>query len=367
MPLDLKAHLKALCQAHGPSAYEGEVRALLREAWAPYTDEMQVNPMGSLMALKRGEGPETRRRLMVTAHMDEIAMMVSRIQDGYLQARSMSGVDARILQAKPVLVHGRELLRGVFAAVPPHISRHRGDKGKNHYPALEEQWIDLGLPAEEVAAKVQVGDVITLDEPAVDLKGDLITAKALDNRASLAALTYTLELLQKRRHDWDIYFVATTQEEKTQVGARTATYALNPDLAIVLDVAFAKQPGVNGDSDLAPGKGFTIGLGPNFRPQLAKRLTETAKALELPHGQEVLAGVSGTEAWPMQIMGRGLPVALMSLPIRNMHTGAETMNLLDIKRAGRLLAEFISQLDGQTLDDLAWDLTATTKKDEDED
>lgn len=350
--MDLKEHLKALTELHSPSGHEEAVRTYLREVWRDLTDELQVSPLGNLIGLKRGKN-KNARRIMLCAHMDEIAMMVSEIRDGYLRLTNVNGSDARIMQAQSVIVHGTRPLTGIFAAVPPHISGTTGD-GHKTYPKLDEQWVDLGLPADEVAQLVQIGDLVTMDAPFMELKNGFVAGKAIDDRASVAAVTHCLELLKTHGHEWDVYAVASVQEETGYQGAITAAHAINPDLAIALDVTFAKQPGVNDDYTLELGKGITLGVGPNFHQKFVDEFMEVARQIELPLFYEPLPGKSGTDAWAIQVSQQGIPTILISIPIRNMHTPVETVSLKDIKRAGRMMAEFISLLNDEFLDKLRW-------------
>jgi endoglucanase len=351
--MDLKEHLRTLTQLTGPSGHETAVRNYLREQWTGLVDEFQVDGLGSLIGIKRGSGPEPRKRIMLSAHMDEIGLLVAEIKHGYLRLANIWGIDFRIMLAKPVLVHTRtRVLKGVVAAVPPHISRNQA--GKNNYTPEAEQWVDLGLPVEEVERLVRVGDPVTMDASAIELMGDRMAAKAMDDRAAVAAVTACLDYLKSRKHLWDVYAVASVQEEVGLRGAATAAYHTKPDLAIAIDVTFAQQPGVNGDEYAKLGDGPAIGLGPNFHDGLYKRLQETAKKLEMSLFVEPLTGDSGTDAWAIQVSREGVPTALLGIPLRNMHTPVETLSLKDVDRTGRLMAEFIGELTEDTLEQIAW-------------
>ncbi len=352
--MDLKAHLTRLCEAHGPSGYEGPVRDMLREDWADLTDELSTDPLGSLVGLKRGcaEG-EPRRRIMLAAHMDEIGMLVREINGAFIRVRTLSGIDGRVMLAQPVMVHGKESLPGIVAAAPPHIlpSNQRG-----LYPTVDDLIIDLGLDAEQVAATISVGDPVTVDVPLLELAGERYAGKAMDDRACVAAVTVCLDELQRRDHLWDVYAVATVQEEVGLRGARVSAFNVNPDVAIALDVTFAKQPGVgDGDDAHKLGSGPAISLGPNFHPKLYDQLREAAKRIELVVNVDPLPGRSGTDAWEIQVARSGIPTALINVPLRNMHSPVEMVDLGDIKRAGRLLAEFIAGLDADFLTTIAWE------------
>ncbi|MBI5927978.1 MAG: M20/M25/M40 family metallo-hydrolase [Chloroflexi bacterium] len=351
--MDLKEHLKTLTELTGPQGHEEAVRHYLREQWAEYVDDFEVDGFGSLISIKRGSGPEPRKRIMLCAHMDEIGMLVANIKNGYLRLSDIWGIDNRILLGKLVLIHTRSgILKGLVASVPPHISNSKG--GADAYPDWEELWVDLGLPAEEVAQKVRIGDIVTMDAPAIDLMGDKVAGKAMDDRACVAAVTACLGYLKSRKHDWDVYAVASTQEETGLFGAATAAYKVQPDLAIALDVAFAQQPGVNGDEYPKHGSAPVIAIGPNLHEGLNKGLQDTAKKLEMSLFTETYTGNTGTDAWSIQVSRAGIPTALLGVPIRNMHTPVETVLLKDIDRTGRLMADFIAGLTDEFLDKITW-------------
>lgn len=349
MSRNLEALITELSELGGPAGHEAPVRDAVRAHWEPLVDECQTAPLGSLIGIKRGSGPEPRPRVMIAAHMDEIGLIAAEIRDGFIRTAPLGGIDYRVLLLQPVTVHGRQPLPGVFGAAPPHMARSRKE-----YPDSSDLWIDTGLPADEVAALVRVGDIITFDAPAVALKGRRVAGKSLDNRASVAAVTLALDALQARQHSWDVYAVATTQEEVGAGGAITAAYHIQPDVCIAIDTTFGEQPGASSDETFKLGDGPTLGLGPNFHSRLLEIAKETADALELPYQIEVLPGNSGTDAWPIQISREGVPCVLISIPIRNMHTPSEIVDLRDIERAGRLMAELIGQMTPDFLDRLAW-------------
>jgi tetrahedral aminopeptidase len=269
---DLKTHLITLCETHAPSGHEGPARDAIRAAWTGLVDDFETDGLGSLVALKRGTGPEPRRRVMVCAHLDEIGLVVAEVREGFIRTATLGGIDYRVLLQQPVLVHGRRTLRGLFGAAPPHMSRSR-----RKYPDADELWIDVGLPPDEVAELVRIGDPITFDAPVLALKGERLAGKSMDNRASVAAVTMTLHELADRVHTWDVVAVATVQEERGRAGASAAAYHAWPDIAVVLDATFATQSGAKDDEAFPLGGGPTIGRGPNFQPQLVRVLRRVAR------------------------------------------------------------------------------------------
>ncbi len=349
---DLKQHLKTLVEAHAPSGYEAPVREIIREAWRDLVDETEQDGLGSLVGIKRATDPlDPPRRIMLAAHMDEIGMMVRDVVDGFIYVHRISGVDNRVMLAQTVLVHGRRPLPGIVATIPPHLTR---GSQRSKYPSFDELVIDVGLPAEEVASLVRIGDLITVDVPMIDLQGGRVAAKAMDDRACVAAVTACLHHLKGMRHRWDVYATATAQEETGLYGARTAAYHIRPDVAIALDVTFAAQPGVDGDSASEIGGGPGIGIGPNFHPGLNKKIKEVAERNEIRLQDDIIPGGSGTDAWAIQVALEGVPTALLEVPIRNMHSPVETLDLKDIERTGRVMALFIAGLDADFMTAIDW-------------
>jgi len=350
---DLKSHLKALVETHAPSGHEGPIRDVIRKAWSEMVDSLEQDKLGSLIGVKRATQPlEPPRKIMLAAHMDEIGMMVRDIVDGFIYVHRISGVDNRVMMAQPVMVHGKWALPGLVASAPPHLLPKAA---REKYPEFDELVIDVGLPAREVEELVRIGDLITPDAPMVELLGKRVAGKAMDDRACVAAVTVCLNELQGMSHQWDVYAAATVQEETGLYGARTAAYHIRPDVAIALDVTFAPQPGVNGDETYEMGGGPAIGLGPNFHPGLLDKIKETAQYHEIKLQDEIVPGASGTDAWAIQVALEGIPTALLGIPLRNMHSPVETVDLRDIERAGRLLAHFIAGLDAAFLAGIEWE------------
>jgi endoglucanase len=170
----------------------------------------------------------------------------------------------------------------------------------------------------------------------------------------VAAVTYCLDQLARRTHEWDVVAVATVQEEVGLHGAMTAAHRVAPDLAIAIDTTFGAQRGTGDDESFELGDGPTIGVGPNFHPRLVKALRAVADELELDVQIEGVHGDSGTDAWAIQVSREGVPTVLLSIPIRNMHTPLEVVDLRDVTLTGRLMAEFIARLDAAFLDSIAW-------------
>lgn len=346
--------LKALASAPGLSAHEGPVQALIREKWTPLVDAVSITRLGSLQGLKRGQGREPRPSIMVAAHADAVGLMVTRLDEGLLHVHGIGGLDARVLPGTPVAVHGKRDLPGVIAMPPP---RTLPDERRQDVPAMQDLLVDVGLPASRVKQLVSVGDLVSFDTQPVDLSGGVVAGHSMDNRASVAALTVCLEELRNKRHEWDVRAVATTQEEITYAGAATSAFELRPDIAVVMDVTYAKGPGAEGWQTFPLTGGPTLGWGPNLHPFLYKRFEELAQRLHIPAAMELMPTDSGTEAEAVQVAREGIPTMAVSIPLRYMHTAVEVVSVKDMQRAGRLVAEFIGELERDFVATIVWDET----------
>ena len=349
---EITPFLKSLLSTSGLSAYETPAAQLIEAKWRPLVNEISLSRIGSLQALKSGAAAAPRPALMVCTHMDAIGLMVTTVTEGFLHVTQIGGVDARILPGTPVTVHGTEALPGVVVippmrALPPNV----GDG----VVGLNDLLVDVGLTPKEVAAKVRTGDLVSFATEPGELAGEVISGHSLDNRASVAVLTVALEELQKKTHAWDVWAVATTQEEVSLGGAFTSAFGLRPSLAITVDVTFAKGPGASDWQTFGLGKGPTLALGPNMHPFLYNQFKELAEKLEIPYQPEYAPRHSGTDGYATQVAAEGIPGMVIGIPLRYMHTPVEVVALKDIQRAGRLVAEFIAALEPDFVEKIVWD------------
>lgn len=349
---DLLPFLKQLISVPGLSAYESPIRSLVEDAWRPLTDDLQISRLGSLHGLRRGQGPEPRPSLLLAAHMDAIGLMVAGIVDGFLHLSQIGGIDPRVLPGQLVTVHGQEDYPGVIVQPPATLLPE--DLADSAVP-LEHLLVDIGLPPRQVETLVRVGDLVSFAQPPLDLGEDFLAGHSLDNRASVAAVTLCLEALRGRALKWDLWAAATSQEEVTLAGALTSAFQLHPTLAIAIDVTFASSPGSPAHQTFPLGKGLTLGWGPNIHPALHKAFKALADRLEIPYKIDIMPRMSGTDAMGLQMAAEGIPTMVLSIPLRYMHTPVEVVSLKDIRRAGRLLAEFAASLDETFMDTFTWD------------
>jgi endoglucanase len=349
---DILPFLKKIISAPGLSGYETPVRLLIEENWEPLTDELSVSRLGSLHGLRRGLAAEPRPSLLLAAHMDAIGMMVTRQTGEFLSIYHVGSVDPRILPGQPVIVHGREDIPGLVVQPP---ARLLPIIYKEDPVPMEYLLVDTGLPAARLARLVRPGDLVSFAQAPIETAGETLTGHTLDNRASVAILTICLEELRRRPLQWDVWAVATVQEEETLGGAFTSGYQLHPTLAVAIDVTFATSPGSPSHKTHPLGEGPTLGIGPNIHPALYKEFKELAQTLEIPVKTEAIPANSGTDTVALQVVAEGAPSMVIGLPLRYMHTPVEMVSLKDIARVGRLLAEFAARLDSGFMEKMTWD------------
>ena len=343
--------LTSLVSVSGLSGYEADVNQLIEGEWKSLVDEISFSKVGSVQALKYGKGKSPRSSVMVAAHLDAIGLMVSQVTDGFLRMTTIGGIDPKILPGTPVLVHGRKLLPGVIVQVPAHLmTNDQITKSLN----FESLLVDTGLLAGEVNRLVEVGDLISFNTKPTDLGGGYFSGHSLDNRVSVAALTEFLRELQQNSHAWDVWALASVQEELNFLGAATSTFSLEPDLAIILDVTFGKGPGSEGWQTFEMGKAPTIGLGSDIHPVLHDKFVQLAEKLNFPCEIEPMPASSGTEAMAVQVSRSGIPTMVIGIPIRYMHTPVEMVSMKDIHMAARLVTEFVRSLDEEVMAQLVW-------------
>ena len=252
---------------------------MIEPAWRPLTDEISLSRLGSLHGLKKGSAPEPRPTILLAAHMDAIGLMVTSLADGFIRVTKVGGLDARVLPGQLVTVHGRQDLPGMIVQPPPHLLPGGARKGP---VPIKNLLVDTGLKPQRVKNLVRTGDLISFAQEPMQLQADTLAGHSLDNRASIAALTLCLEELQKRNHAWDVWAVATAQEEETLGGARTSAFQLRPQLAVAVDVTLGKSTGTPDHKTFPLGKGPTLGLGPNIHPGLHRTFKEVADNLGNP-------------------------------------------------------------------------------------
>ncbi|MDO9574600.1 MAG: M42 family metallopeptidase [Candidatus Contubernalis sp.] len=339
--MDIKDFLQKISTTPGVSGYEDGVAEIVAAEFKKYCHQVSRDALGNVIALKRGtDNGSDRMKIMLVAHMDEIGLMVSKIEKGgFLRISPVGGIDPRSLLNQEVLVHGKKDYPGVIGAKSPHILE---PEEMNKGVKMDKLYIDLGLPEEKVKEVVSVGDIITIRRDFIGLGEQMVAGKAMDDRAGVAVVLQCLQELQGLKHSADVFAVATVQEEVGVRGAIVSSYGVAPDVGIAIDVCHGDMPGVPDYKTSVLGKGTVITTGPNIHPVIYKRLKETAEEYRIPYQADTAPGPTGTDAWALQISREGIATGLVSIPLRYMHTSVELLCLEDIKHSARLLARFIA-------------------------
>ena len=338
--------LKTAAATPGVTGNEGAVAAFIAEAFRPFVDEVTITPLNSVIAHKKGPGP----KVIICAHLDEIGMMVSKIEDdGSLRLQRVGGVDPRVLPGMRVRVYGRdETLLGVVGATPPHLLREADRKSNYTFDTL---FVDLGMSADKVKEKVRVGDTVCFEARYVELKNGRAASKTVDDRGCVAILLEAAKRLQGMKHEADLYFTATCQEEIGSNGAWTSGYAVDPDFAVAFDVCHADTPGAppNSTSKI---ESLVSSKGPYLNRYLEEKLEETAKENGIELQIAVDQRATYTDADELGVVRGGVPTVLLSLPIKYMHTNVELFDMHALTEGGRLLAHYLAKISASWEDEL---------------
>ena len=338
--MELEPVLYRLCEMHGVSGYESGVAQAVAELFTPYVDEVTIDALGSVIAVKKSK-KQGAKRVMLDAHMDEIGLMVTKIDEkGFLKFTNVGGVDERILPAREVVVHGKRDLPGVIGIKPPHLQS--ADENKKTLK-IEELAIDIGMDEKTARDVVEAGDWVTFSQECAPLLNGQATGKSFDDRASICALLYAAQMRAEGPLDVDVYFVLSVQEETNLGGAKCAAFTAAPDAALVIDVTHAKTPD-NGDCPFETGGGVAYSLGPNVHTPFAELIKELAVEHGIGAREEVDGGSTGTNAWAVQVSRSGVATAVLSLPLKYMHTPTEVVSVADIEAAGTLAGAFVRRL-----------------------
>lgn len=339
-----RAKVECLTAIPMVTGFERAQSERVRDLFAPLCDEIEVDRFGNVIGRIRSGKPDAKT-VLLDAHLDQIGFMVTEVLDGgFLRFRAVGGVDPRMLLGAEVTIGAPDGLRyGIVSCKPPHLL---GAGEAEQAAPIHEMCIDTGLLDAKSVIPVGTPMWFPADRAHMpQLAKDAITSPSLDDRAGVAAIAHALERLRKVDLSVDVAILLSVQEEVTALGATIGTFKIRPDYAIAVDVSHAKTPDAPGEFEY--GGGVMIGMGPNMNRALTRTLIRTAKAEGMDYQLEVMEGNTGTNAWEMQIIARGTAQAILSIPLRYMHTPIETVKLSDIESVGDLLYHFLRQFDGE--------------------
>lgn len=331
---EMERLVRVLCAEHGTSGCEEDVFKAAEKELA-FCDEVLSNPLSGVVGILGDRS--AKRRIMLDAHIDQIGMVVTNIdEEGFLHVTQVGGVDRRTMPGSPVTVYGKEPLTGVVCVLPPHLAQD----GDGKIAPVDKQAIDLGMTREEAEKLVSIGDRAVLTRPIRKLIGNRVTGTALDDRAGCACIIRAAQLVQEQDPDCCVMVVCSTREEVGGQGAQISTYTLEPTEALAVDVSFATQPGTSGLTAKL-GCGPMIGFSAALDRKISKKLVRLAREQEIPYQYEAMGGRTGTNCDAIGVSRGGVRTGLISVPQRNMHTPAEVCDLEDMENIAKLMAAYI--------------------------
>ena len=330
--------LEQLCTAAGVSGGEFPASAAALGLLGKYADKAEIDAFGNVIGYIGDD--ESKPLLLLDAHIDRIGLVVTYIEeDGFLKVGKCGGIDRRTLLAQTVTVYGKEPVKGIISTLPPHVAKDSGKAAK-----LDDIVIDMGLSGEKAKELIPQGSLVTIDGIFSKLGENRVCSPANDDRAGVAALLYTAELLKNEKElPYRVAVQFAAQEEVGCRGAVISTFNINPDCAIAVDVSFAQSKGVEASKAGKLGKGPMIGIAASLDREIFKSLVDTAKEKEIPYQIEGMGGSTGTDADAITVSRGGVRTGLVSIPQRYMHTPCEVVEITDIENTGRLIAEFIKK------------------------
>lgn len=337
--------LKSVCEIPGAPGFESRVRNLILEELKPLCDEVMVDNMGSVIAIKRGISNPDNKKLMVAAHMDEIGFIVTHIDDnGFIRFHPLGGFDPKTLTAQRVIVHGTQDMIGVMGSKPIHVM---SAEEKNKLPKLTDYFIDMGMDKVEVMKYIKIGDPITRDRELIEM-GECVNCKSIDNRVAVFILLEALKALGDI--PYDLYATFTVQEEVGLRGANVAAHAINPDYGIALDTTIAYDvPGAQAHERITElGKGTAIKIMDAMTIcdyRMVDFMKKTADSKNISWQPEILTA-GGTDTAGLQRMGKNGAIAgAISIPTRHLHQVIEMAHKKDIQNSIDLLIACVEGID----------------------
>ena len=331
----MRQALERLCTCTAPSGFEAPAAAVAAELLRPLVDEVSIDRMGNVLGVRRSKTPGAPK-LLLDAHLDEIGLIATGVEDGFLRFRSIGGVDPRMLPGRELVVLTDPPLRGLVACPAG------GDEDKS--VPLSELYVDVGLSQEEAERAVPVGTPMVYRAGCFPLGEEQMCGKSMDDRACFVTLLRAAELLRDKELDVELHIMGSTREEVSGAGAVVGTWAVAPDFCVAVDVTHGKTPDGPADKTFDLGGGPAIGVGPNMTRWMTERMIAKAREHSIPYQLEIMSGHTGTNGWEMQISREGVATSVLSLPLKYMHTPVETLSLADMEGVAQLLAAFAENL-----------------------
>lgn len=330
-------NLKELCFKLADIPGTSGDEALLSEALVRHLSEYmecRIDRSGNVI----GSVGEGNIHILLDAHADQVGLIVRGIDEkGFILFDKVGSTDIRTLTGAEVTVHGKEELFGVVCSVPPHL---RGDD-KDNSVNIKTMAIDIGLDKTKANELVAIGDRITLRNNQYELLNNCISSSAFDNRCSIAAIIRALEIVKNKLESIKVSVLFSVQEEVGCRGAAPGSFSLEADSCIVVDVGFGSDPYTDKSMTIDLGKGPSIGIAPILDKAMTGELVEIAQKQGIPYQHDVMSSRTGTNADAISNSGRGVRTALLSVPLRYMHTANEVICVDDVENTAQLIAGYL--------------------------
>jgi putative aminopeptidase FrvX len=340
---EIKNNLKELCLSVGVAGLENSASQKAAELLKQYTDEVTIDHFGNVIGMIHSKN-QNAKTLLLDAHIDEIGMIVTSIDDkGFVKVANCGGMDRRLFAAQEVTIHGaKKDIIGVIGSKPPHLEK---DDEAKQVPDVENIFIDVGYTKEQAEQYIALGDRVTINSTFQELLNNRVSVKAMDDRSGVTAILEALRLLKGKELDVNLAILFSAREEIGGMGARVASYNISPDYAIAVDVSFAYTSDAEEHKCGKMGKGVMIGVSAFLDKQMSDDLIQLAKEKEIPYQIEVITGRStGTNADDILITKGGVRTAVLSIPEKYMHTPIEMVEIGDIEAVAKLIAEYAQKV-----------------------
>ena len=331
----IKSTLDRLCRQMSVSGFEYLAENTVREVCDGVFDEIRRDHLGSFVLVKRC-GKENAKRILIDAHLDTVGMMVTEIKEGgFLAVTSIGGLDTRVLPATEVTVYGKKEIYGLVTSTPPHLA-----KGGNA-PKLKDLYVDTGYSKKELEKIVSIGDPVGYRYKMTEMANNYVTTSGLDDKACVCGIVEAVSRMDKSLMQYDLYVTISAQEETGKNGSARAAFDIAPDIAITTDVNFAHGDGSAEHESIKCAQGAAVDISSLSDRRLTRGVIKLLKEKGIRHQLICEPGRTYTNNEGLLISGRGVRTLVLSVPLRNMHTPCETVNLGDIKSLADILVAIV--------------------------
>jgi len=343
--------LKLLSETAGVTGSEKSIAVIVKNIFEKFCNETIIDEFSNVIGVMKakvrdyGNSEDKPVKIMYTAHLDEVGMIVKKIETGgFVKIGKIHGVDPKTLVSKKLTIHSSTgPIKGIVASIPPHLSN---EEDRRKAVTFDDIYVDTGLSEESVKEKISVGDMVSFSQEFETYGLDMAAGKSLDNRAGVFSLIKTMQILKDKSFSYDIIFLAAVSEEFNSLGAITGTYKIEPDIAVVVDVNHAKMGVTDGGDNrqiFSQGKGPVVCKSPILSPKLTQGLVNICKGMGMKVQIEVDNKDTGTDALYVSLAQKGCATALLSIPLKYMHTQVEMINIKDIELTAEVMAQLSLQ------------------------